>query len=110
MEKGFHFDDVLYIKSGQAAASGTSIVTSNWGFWTFGSTSYLARVTTNGRAGVALGGSSLILGSHGTWVDFDTIRAICASISNRRVFLPASSGGLSSWWEVNIPAMSTWWT
>ena len=110
MERGFHFDDVVFLKGGLSVASGSSIVTNNIGFWTFSSTSYLAHTTTNGRAGMALGGSGLIIGSQGTWVDFNQIRAICAAISNRRVFLPASSGGLSSWWDVTIPSMTTWST
>ena len=110
MEQGFHFDDVVYIKSGQATASGATIVRNNWGFWTFGSVNYLGRVTTTSRAGVALGGNNLILGSQGSWVDFNQIRAICAAIANRRVFLPASSAGLSSWWDVTIPSMTTWTT
>jgi hypothetical protein len=108
MDRGFHFDDVVFLKSGQAVASGATVVTNNWGFWTFGGVNCLGRVTTNGRAGLALGGNNLFIGSQGTWVDFNQIRAICAAISNRRVFLPASSAGLSSWWDITIPAMTTW--
>ncbi|MDR2531563.1 MAG: ParB N-terminal domain-containing protein [Oscillospiraceae bacterium] len=110
MERGFHFDDTVFFKGGLSVASGTTIINNNIGFWTFGSTSYLARTTTGGRSGVALGGNSLILGSQGQWVDFNSIRAICAAISNRRVFLPASSGGLSSWWDVTIPSLPGWTT
>jgi len=110
MEKGFHFDDVVYLKGGQSAASGSSTVTNNWGYWTFSSTAYLTRVTTNGKAGVGLGSSSLILGSQGTWVDFSTIRAICAQLAGKTVYLPASSSGLSSWWSVTFPSMTTWST
>ena len=110
MERGFHFDDVVFLKRGQSVASGSNIVTNNWGHWTFGSTAYLTRVTTNGRAGVGLGGSSLILGSQGTWVDLNTLRAICAQLAGKRVFLPASSSGLGSWWDVTFPSMTTWST
>ena len=110
MERGFQVTDPIFIRGGQSAASGTTIVTNNWGFWTFGGVNCLGRVTTNSRAGLALGGSSLFIGSQGSWVDFNAIRAICAAISNRRVFLPASSAGLSSWWDVSIPSMTTWST
>ena len=110
MERGFHFNDEVFFKGGLSVASGSSRVTNNVSFWTFSSTSYLARTTTNNRAGVALGGSNLLLGSQGTWVDFNSIRAICAAISGKRVYLPASSGGLSSWWDVTIPSLSTWST
>jgi hypothetical protein len=110
MEKGFHFDDVVFLKGGQAAGSGSSIVTNNWGYWTFSSTGYLTRTTTNGKAGVGLGGSGLILGSQGSWVNFDTIRAICAQLSGKTVYLPANSTGLGSWWSVTFPSMTTWST
>lgn len=110
MEKGFHFDDVVYLKGGQAVASGSSTVTNNWGYWTFSSTAYLTRVTTNGKAGVGLGSSGLMLGSQGTWVDFNSIRAICAGLAGKTVYLPANSSGLSSWWSVTFPSMSTWTT
>jgi len=110
MEKGFHFDDVVFLKGGQAAGSGSSIVTNNWGYWTFSSTGYLTRTTTNGKAGVGLGGSNLILGSQGSWVNFDTIREICAQLSGKTVYLPANSSGLGSWWSVTFPSMTTWST
>jgi hypothetical protein len=109
-EKGFHFDDVVFFKGGLSAASGGSVVTNNIGYWTFSSTAYLARVTTNSKAGVALGGSGLLLGSQGTWVDLNTLRAICAQLAGKTVYLPASSSGLSSWWSVTFPSMSTWTT
>jgi hypothetical protein len=110
MEKGFHFDDVVFLKGGVAVGSGSSVVTNNIGYWTFSSTGYLTRVTTNGKAGVGLGGSSLLLGSQGSWVNFDTIRAICAQLSGKTVYLPASSSGLGSWWSVTFPSMTTWST
>jgi len=110
MEKGFHFDDVVFLKGGQAVGSGSSIVTNNWGYWTFSSTAYLTRVTTNSKAGVGLGGSSLILGSQGSWVDLNTLRAICAQLAGKRVYLPANSSGLGSWWDVTFPSMTTWST
>jgi phage minor structural protein len=110
MEKGFHFDDVVFLKSGIAAASGSSVVTNNISYWTFSSTAYLNRTTVNSKAGIALGGSSLLLGSQGTWVDANTLRAICALLAGKTVYLPASSSGLSSWWSVSFPSMTTWST
>jgi hypothetical protein len=110
MEKGFHFDDVIFPKGGLAVASGGTVVTNSVGYWTFGSTGYLTRVSSNSKAGVGLGGSGLILGSQGTWVDFNTIRAICAQLAGKTVYLPANSTGLGSWWSVSFPSMSTWVT
>jgi phage minor structural protein len=110
MEKGFHFDDVVFFKGGLSAASGSSVVTNNISYWTFSSTAYLNRTTTNSKAGLALGGSSLLLGSQGTWVDANTLRAICALLAGKTVYLPASSSGLSSWWSVSFPSMTTWST
>ncbi|MCL1964724.1 MAG: hypothetical protein FWF69_06655 [Firmicutes bacterium] len=110
MEKGFHFDDVVYFKGGLSVASGSSTVTNNIGYWTFSSTAYLTRVTTNGKAGVGLGSSNLLLGSQGTWTNFDTIRAICEQLAGKTVYLPANSSGLGSWWTVNFPSMTTWST
>jgi hypothetical protein len=110
MERGFHFDDVVYFKSGLSVASGSSVVTNYVGYWTFSSTAYLTRQTTNGKAGVALGGSSLLLGSQGSWVDLNTLRAICAQLAGKTVYLPASSSGLGSWWNVTFPSMTTWST
>jgi hypothetical protein len=110
MEKGFHFDDVVFFKGGLSAASGSSVVTNNISYWTFSSTAYLNRTTTNSKAGVALGGSNLLLGSQGMWVDANTLRAICALLAGKTVYLPASSSGLSSWWSVSFPSMTTWST
>ena len=113
-EKGFHFDDVVYFKGGLAVANAGSTVTNTIAFSTFSSANYLCRHTTNFKAGLGLGGSNLLLGSQGTWVNFNTIRSICAQLAGKTIYLPSgvnsSTGALSGWWMVTFPSMSTWTT
>jgi phage minor structural protein, N-terminal region len=115
MERGFHFSDMVYLRNGIGAlVSNGTTATANVEILTLSNVAHLAIRTTNGRAGIAMAGAALVLGSNGTWVNFNTIRAICARLANRTIVLPSainSQGQITSWFTAqNFESMTTWST
>jgi len=57
-----------------------------------------------------MGSSNLVLGSQGTWCDFNAIRAICAILAGKTLYLPASintsTGALQTWYNVTFPSLN----
>jgi hypothetical protein len=112
-EKGFHFDDTVFPKAGFSVASGSTVVTTQVHYWTLGSDNCYAQRTSNGKAGFAMGGSNLILGDDGQWVDFGVIREICKKLSGKTIALPCAfdgNGQASSWYAPITFNDMTWWT
>ncbi|MFK4782034.1 phage tail spike protein [Lactococcus petauri] len=97
MEKGFHFDDDIYLPS--MLRIGTQHQISVGGI-TFSSSLYTKIGSSSGSAGIAFNGSNLMLGDDGKWVDFGVIREICAKLAGRTIALPTgfSSNGTASGW------------
>ncbi|MDR1891929.1 MAG: hypothetical protein LBQ48_02805, partial [Oscillospiraceae bacterium] len=113
MEKGFHFDDVVFLKGGVAVGSGSSVVTTQVHHWSLGSDNCFAMRTSNSKAGFAMGGNNLILGDDGQWVDFGVIREICKKLAGKTIALPCgfnSSGQATSWYNPETYPSMTWWT
>ncbi|HAA7669176.1 TPA_asm: hypothetical protein GG838_15485, partial [Listeria monocytogenes] len=97
MEKGFHFDDDIYLPS--TLRVGTQHQISVGGI-TFSSSLYTKIGSSTGSAGIAFNGSNLMLGDDGQWVDFGVIREICKKLAGRTIALPTgfSSNGTASGW------------
>ncbi len=96
-EKGFHFDDDIYLPS--TLRVGTQHQISVGGI-TFSSSLYTKIGSSSGSAGIAFNGSNLMLGDDGQWVDFGVIREICKKLAGRTIALPTgfSSNGTASGW------------
>ena len=81
-EKGFHFDDDVWL-NGTIKLSGGHTISLNG--ITFSSSLYTRIGNSGGSAGIAFNGSNLFLGDDGTWVDFGIIREICKSLLEERL-------------------------
>lgn len=98
-EKGFHFDDDVWL-NGTIKLSGGHTISLNG--ITFSSSLYTRIGNSGGSAGIAFNGSNLFLGDDGTWVDFGIIREICKKLSGRTIALPTgfnSNGTASGWYN-----------
>jgi len=104
---------VVFHKGGLAVGSGSSVVTTQVHHWTLGSDGCYTMRTSNGKAGFAMGGSNLILGDDGQWVDFGIIREICKKLAGKTIAFPTgfnSSGQATSWYGAETFNGMTWWT
>lgn len=98
-EKGFHFDDDVWL-NGTIKLSGGHTISLNG--ITFSSSLYTRIGNSGGSAGIAFNGSNLFLGDDGTWVDFGIIREICKKLAGRTIALPTgfnSNGTASGWYN-----------
>lgn len=98
-EKGFHFDDDVWLNGSIKMAGGHTI---SFGGITFSSTLYTRIGSSTGDAGIAFNGSNLFIGDDGTWVDFGIIREICRKLAGRTIALPTgfnSNGTASGWYN-----------
>ena len=98
-EKGFHFDDDVWL-NGTIKLSGGHTISLNG--ITFSSSLYTRIGNSGGSAGIAFNGSNLFLGDDGTWVDFGIIREICKKLAGRTIALPTgfnSNGTASGWYD-----------
>lgn len=98
-EKGFHFDDDVWL-NGTIKLSGGHTISLNG--ITFSSSLYTRIGNSGGSAGIAFNGSNLFLGDDGTWVDFGIIRKICKKLAGRTIALPTgfnSNGTASGWYN-----------
>ena len=98
-EKGFHFDDDVWL-NGTIKLSGGHTISLNG--ITFSSSLYTRIGNSGGSAGIAFSGSNLFLGDDGTWVDFGIIREICKKLAGRTIALPTgfnSNGTASGWYN-----------
>jgi hypothetical protein len=104
---------MVFFKGNLGVASGSSLVTTQVIYWTLGSDNCFALRTNNAKAGVAMGGSNLILGDDGQWVDFGIIREICKKLAGKTIALPCgfnSSGQATSWYNPESFNSMSWWT
>jgi len=110
MEQGFHFSDPVYFKDGLCAANGSNTVKVQVHLWALEVSNCYAIRTENGKAGFAMGSSNLVLGSQGTWCDFNAIRSVCAILAGKTLYLPASintsTGALQTWYNVTFPSLN----
>lgn len=98
-EKGFHFDDDVWL-NGTIKLSGGHTISLNG--ITFSSSLYTRIGNSGGSAGIAFNGSNLFLGDDGTCVDFGIIREICKKLAGRTIALPTgfnSNGTASGWYN-----------
>lgn len=98
-EKGFHFDDDVWL-NGTIKLSGGHTISLNG--ITFSSSLYTRIGNSGGSAWIAFNGSNLFLGDDGTWVDFGIIREICKKLAGRTIALPTgfnSNGTASGWYN-----------
>ncbi|PQG90635.1 hypothetical protein CUS23_08360 [Enterococcus faecalis] len=98
-EKGFHFDDDVWL-NGTIKLSGGHTISLNG--ITFSSSLYTRIGNSGGSAGIAFNGSNLFLGDDDTWVDFGIIREICKKLAGRTIALPTgfnSNGTASGWYN-----------
>ena len=92
-EKGFHFDDDVWL-NGTIKLSGGHTISLNG--ITFSSSLYTRIGNSGGSAGIAFNGSNLFLGDDGT------IREICKKLAGRTIALPTgfnSNGTASGWYN-----------
>ncbi|EAD7050175.1 hypothetical protein ABA16_11565 [Listeria monocytogenes] len=98
-EKGFHFDDDVWLNGSIKLAGGHTITMNGITF----SSSLYTRIGNGGSsAGIAFNGSNLMVGDDGTWVDFGIIREICKKLAGRTIALPTgfnSNGTASGWYS-----------
>ncbi|EAC4489586.1 phage tail protein [Listeria monocytogenes] len=108
-EKGFHFDDDVWL-NGTIKLSGGHTISLNG--ITFSSSLYTRIGNSGGSAGIAFNGSNLFLGDDGTWVDFGIIREICKKLAGRTIALPTgfnSNGTASGWYNAqSFNSMTTY--
>ncbi len=108
-EKGFHFDDDIWL-NGTIKLSGGHTISLNG--ITFSSSLYTRIGNSGGSAGIAFNGSNLFLGDDGTWVDFGVIREICKKLAGRTIALPTgfnSNGTASGWYNAqSFNSMTTY--
>ena len=108
-EKGFHFDDDVWL-NGTIKLSGGHTISLNG--ITFSSSLYTRIGNSGGSAGIAFNGSNLFLGDDGTWVDFGVIREICKKLAGRTIALPTgfnSNGTASGWYNAqSFNSMTTY--
>lgn len=108
-EKGFHFDDDIWL-NGTIKLSGGHTISLNG--ITFSSSLYTRIGNSDGSAGIAFNGSNLFLGDDGTWVDFGVIREICKKLAGRTIALPTgfnSNGTASGWYNAqSFNSMTTY--
>lgn len=98
-EKGFHFDDDVWLNGSIKLAGGHTITMNGI---TFSSSLYTRIGNGGGSAGIAFNGSNLMVGDDGTWVDFGIIREICKKLAGRTIALPTgfnSNGTASGWYS-----------
>lgn len=98
-EKGFHFDDDVWLNGSIKLAGGHTITMNGI---TFSSSLYTRIGNGGGSAGIAFNGSNLMVGDDGTWVDFGIIREICRKLAGRTIALPTgfnSNGTASGWYN-----------
>lgn len=98
-EKGFHFDDDVWLNGSIKLAGGHTITMNGI---TFSSSLYTRIGNSGGSAGIAFNGSNLMVGDDGTWVDFGIIREICRKLAGRTIALPTgfnSNGTASGWYN-----------
>lgn len=109
MEKGFHFDDDIYLPS--MLRVGTQHQISVGGI-TFSSSLYTKIGSSSGSAGIAFNGSNLMVGDDGQWVDFGVIREICKKLAGRTIALPTgfnSNGTATGWYSAqSFNSMTTY--
>lgn len=99
-EKGFHFDDDVWLNGTIKLSGGGHTISLNG--ITFSSSLYTRIGNSGGSAGIAFNGSNLFLGDDGTWVDFGIIREICKKLAGRTIALPTgfnSNGTASGWYN-----------
>ena len=108
-EKGFHFDDDVWL-NGTIKLSGGHTISLNG--ITFSSSLYTRIGNSGDSAGIAFNGSNLFLGDDGTWVDFGIIREICKKLAGRTIALPTgfnSNGTASGWYNAqSFNSMTTY--
>ncbi|WP_436802002.1 phage tail spike protein [Streptococcus dysgalactiae] len=108
-EKGFHFDDDVWL-NGTIKLSGGHTISLNG--ITFSSSLYTRIGNSGGSAGIAFNGSNLFLGDDGTWVDFGIIREICKKLAGRTIALSTgfnSNGTASGWYNAqSFNSMTTY--
>lgn len=108
-EKGFHFDDDIWL-NGTIKLSGGHTISLNG--ITFSSSLYTRIGNSGDSAGIAFNGSNLFLGDDGTWVDFGIIREICKKLAGRTIALPTgfnSNGTASGWYNAqSFNSMTTY--
>ena len=108
-EKGFHFDDDVWL-NGTIKLSGGHTISLNG--ITFSSSLYTRIGNSADSAGIAFNGSNLFLGDDGTWVDFGIIREICKKLAGRTIALPTgfnSNGTASGWYNAqSFNSMTTY--
>ncbi|EAE9705649.1 hypothetical protein BZ177_14155 [Listeria monocytogenes] len=108
-EKGFHFDDDVWL-NGTIKLSGGHTISLNG--ITFSSSLYTRIGNSGDSAGIAFNGSNLFLGDDGTWVDFGMIREICKKLAGRTIALPTgfnSNGTASGWYNAqSFNSMTTY--
>lgn len=108
-EKGFHFDDDIWLNGTIKLSGGHTI---NLNGITFSSSLYTRIGNSGGSAGIAFNGSNLFLGDDGTWVDFGVIREICKKLAGRTIALPTgfnSNGTASGWYNAqSFNSMTTY--
>ena len=108
-EKGFHFDDDVWL-NGTIKLSGGHTISLNG--ITFSSSLYTRIGNSGGSAGIAFNGSNLFLGDDGTWVDFGIIREICKKLAGRTIALPTgfnNNGTASGWYNAqSFNSMTTY--
>lgn len=98
-EKGFHFDDDVWLNGSIKLAGGHTITMNGI---TFSSSLYTRIGNGGGSAWLAFNGSNLMVGDDGTWVDFGIIREICRKLAGRTIALPTgfnSNGTASGWYN-----------
>ena len=108
-EKGFHFDDDVWLNGSIKLAGGHTISMNGI---TFSSSLYTRIGNSGGSAGIAFNGSNLFLGDDGSWVDFGIIREICKKLAGRTIALPTgfnSNGTASGWYNAqSFNSMTTY--
>ena len=108
-EKGFHFDDDVWL-NGTIKLSGGHTISLNG--ITFSSSLYTRIGNSGDSAGIAFNGSNLFLGDDGTWVDFGIIREICKKLAGRTIALPTgfnNNGTASGWYNAqSFNSMTTY--